>query len=82
MNYLMNTYLQFYMDNTYSLKSSIHPMPKDDNEAGEFQALLALSAGFAISFFISFGMAFLTTMFIFFLIKEREVSVFLLYLCV
>ncbi|XP_012941784.1 ATP-binding cassette sub-family A member 3 [Aplysia californica] len=74
-NYLMNTFLQYFLnDSSYSLQTEINPMPKDENDAAEFSLLLNLSAGFSVGFFISFGMAFLTTMFIFFLIKERQVG--------
>ncbi|RUS76071.1 hypothetical protein EGW08_016175 [Elysia chlorotica] len=73
-NYLMNTFLRATLNDTFSLQTILAPLPKDPKAAAERNALLALSAGFSIGFFISFGMAFLTTMFIFFLIKERQVG--------
>ncbi|GFO27722.1 ATP-binding cassette sub-family a member [Plakobranchus ocellatus] len=74
MNYLMNTFLQATLNDSFGLQSTLAPLPKDPKAAGERNALIALTAGFSIGFFISFGMAFLTTMFIFFLIKERQVG--------
>ncbi|GFS11780.1 ATP-binding cassette transporter sub-family A, partial [Elysia marginata] len=74
LNYLMNTFLQSTLNDSFSLQTILAPLPKDPKAAAERNALLAISAGFSIGFFISFGMAFLTTMFIFFLIKERQVG--------
>ncbi|XP_055881820.1 phospholipid-transporting ATPase ABCA3-like [Biomphalaria glabrata] len=75
MNYLLNSILQYYVNSSsYSFQSSINPLPKNEEDRAEFNLLLALGAGFSVGLFISFGMAFLTTMFIYFLIKERQVG--------
>ncbi|XP_059179614.1 phospholipid-transporting ATPase ABCA3-like [Physella acuta] len=73
-NFLMNTILQFFMNSSYSLQTSINPLPKDEEDKAKFDVTLALGAGFSVGLFIGFGMAFLTTMFIYFLIKERQVG--------
>ncbi|KAH9488682.1 ATP-binding cassette sub- A member 3 [Bulinus truncatus] len=74
LNYLLNTILQFYLNSSYSFQSSINPLPKNEEDRAEFNLVLSLGAGFSVGLFISFGMAFLTTMFIYFLIKERQVG--------
>lgn len=47
-------------------------MPKDDLAAAQDDMLTTLMLGFSIGFSMLFGMAFLTSSFSYFLIKERQ----------
>ena len=49
-----------------------HPMPKGELAAAQDSMLVALQLGFSIGFSMLFGMAFLTSSFCYFLIRERQ----------
>ncbi|GFO39489.1 ATP-binding cassette sub-family a member [Plakobranchus ocellatus] len=70
----MNTFFQSTLNASFSLQSTLAPLPKDPKDQGKSVAIASQAAGFTIGSFINFGMAFLTSMFIFFLIKERQVG--------
>ncbi|KAK3796087.1 hypothetical protein RRG08_044081 [Elysia crispata] len=74
MNYLMNTFLQATLNDSFSLQTILAPLPKDPKDAAQRNTLRILTATFSVSSFIAFGMAFLTSPFIYFLIKERQVG--------
>ncbi|KAK7485122.1 hypothetical protein BaRGS_00023662, partial [Batillaria attramentaria] len=69
--YLLNAMARQYADENFKIQTGINPFPKDEDADAEQSALLASSTGFSVGFCISIGMAFLTSLFIFFLIKER-----------
>ncbi|CAG5125756.1 unnamed protein product [Candidula unifasciata] len=73
-NYMMNTFLQSSLNDSYSLQSTVHPLPKDEKEAAKDNILSNQGLGFTIGLFITIGMSFLTTLFMYFLIKERQVG--------
>ena len=73
MNYLMNTFLQATLNDSFSLQTILAPLPKDPKDVAQRNTLRILTATFSVSSFIAFGMAFLTSPFIYFLIKERQV---------
>ncbi|XP_070191694.1 phospholipid-transporting ATPase ABCA3-like [Littorina saxatilis] len=58
----------------YSITTSMEPLPKDADGEAEDTSLTSSTQGFLVGFSISFGMAFLTSSFVFFLVKEREVG--------
>ncbi|KAL8611831.1 hypothetical protein ACOMHN_041293 [Nucella lapillus] len=58
----------------YSLTTSMEPLPKGEDAAAEDSSTASTTQGFFTGFCISFGMAFLTSSFVFFLVKEREVG--------
>lgn len=72
--YMLNGLVRHFVGQNYSLTSGVNPLPRDENSDADQTALLALSSGFSIGFCIAFGMAFMTTSFIHFLIKERAVG--------
>ncbi|XP_055882496.1 phospholipid-transporting ATPase ABCA3-like isoform X1 [Biomphalaria glabrata] len=73
-NYLMNSFLQFHTNSSFSFQSSIHPLPKDELTRAELDSLNARISSFTVGVVISFGMAFLTTLFVYFPIKERQIG--------
>ncbi|RUS86087.1 hypothetical protein EGW08_006180 [Elysia chlorotica] len=74
MNYMMNTFLQTTLNRSFSLHTTLSPLPKDLKKASEKNTVISHIAGHVVGLLISFGMTFLTTMFVFFPIKERQVG--------
>ncbi|XP_067683603.1 phospholipid-transporting ATPase ABCA3-like [Haliotis asinina] len=74
LSYMMNGILKSFTSSDYSITTNSYPLPKNVSDASEQTALLASSFGFTIAFNILFGMAFLTSSFVYFLIKERLVG--------
>ncbi|XP_071081907.1 phospholipid-transporting ATPase ABCA3-like [Haliotis cracherodii] len=72
--YMMNGMLKSFTSSDYSITTQSYPLPKNVSDASEQNALIASSFGFTIAFNILFGMAFLTSSFVYFLIKERQVG--------
>lgn len=71
--YLMNAFArQVTGDRSHTITTISHPMPKDNTAAAKDSALQALALGFSIGFSMLFGMAFLTSSFCYFLIRERQ----------
>lgn len=61
------------LGSAYSISTSMLPLPKDPVSEAKDQGAVNNLQGFLVGFCISFGMAFLTSSFVFFLVKEREV---------
>ncbi|XP_060066248.1 phospholipid-transporting ATPase ABCA3-like [Ylistrum balloti] len=69
--YTMNAVLQFFTDDQHSIKTSNSPFEETLEANSRAVAGSTLGTGFTVAFVILFGMAFLSTSFIIFLIKER-----------
>ncbi|XP_076468754.1 phospholipid-transporting ATPase ABCA3-like [Babylonia areolata] len=69
--YALNGLARHYVNSSVTIRSGVHPLPKDEDADAQANLFLALSTGFTVGFCISIGMAFLTTSFIFFIVKER-----------
>ncbi|GFS09294.1 ATP-binding cassette transporter sub-family A [Elysia marginata] len=73
-NYMMNALLQSTLNDTFSLQTILAPLPRETKDVGEDNAQSGLLSGFVIGFFMNVSMAFLTSTFIYFYIKERQVG--------
>ncbi|KAL8560975.1 hypothetical protein ACOMHN_061189 [Nucella lapillus] len=69
--YTLNALAKALVNSSVDMISGVHPLPKDEQADAEANEFLALATGFSVGFCISIGMAFLTTSFIFFIVKER-----------
>ncbi|OWF51665.1 ATP-binding cassette sub-family A member 3-like [Mizuhopecten yessoensis] len=69
--YTMNAILQFFTDSQHSITTHNSPFKETLEANSRSVAGATLGTGFTIAFTILFGMAFLSTSFIIFLIKER-----------
>ena len=72
--YTISALAAHYVNGSVSIRSGVDPFPKNEDADAEVNQLLALGTGFSVGFCISIGMAFLTTSFIYFLIKEKLVG--------
>ncbi|KAL5014325.1 hypothetical protein ScPMuIL_008595 [Solemya velum] len=70
----LNAVMKYFTDDQHSIHMTNFPLPRDTTEQAQTNMLMNLILGFNISFTILFGMAFLVTSFIIFLIKERNVG--------
>ncbi|GFS11827.1 ATP-binding cassette sub-family A member [Elysia marginata] len=73
-NYMMNALLRTLLNDTFSLQTTLAPLPKEVREHTELLVVTNQLAGFLIAFGINFCMAFLTSSFVYFFIKERQVG--------
>ncbi|XP_076469399.1 phospholipid-transporting ATPase ABCA3-like [Babylonia areolata] len=71
---MLNGLAKAYASSSHSLTTSMEPLPKGEDAAAEDSSTTSATQGFLTGFCISFGMAFLTSSFVFFLVKEREVG--------
>ncbi|XP_033746448.1 ATP-binding cassette sub-family A member 3-like [Pecten maximus] len=71
LNAMTNTMLQEFGTGHY-ITAINHPLPLTLAEKNESVVVTALATGFVVAFLVLFGMAFLSTSFILFLIKERS----------
>lgn len=69
--YTMNSFLQFFTDDQHSINTNNAPFEETLDANSRAVAGATLGTGFTVAFTILFGMAFLSTSFIIFLIKER-----------
>nr|CAH59462.2 ATP-binding cassette transporter sub-family A [Pecten maximus] len=69
--YTMNAILQFFTDGQHSITTNNAPFEETLDANSRAVAGATLGTGFTVAFTILFGMAFLSTSFIIFLIKER-----------
>lgn len=67
----MNALLKHYTDSTHSIKTTNFPFPRPLNESSRGIGYATRGTGFTIAFCMLFGLAFLSTSFIIFLIKEK-----------
>ena len=74
LHYLMNGILNYFTNSKYNIHTINHPFPKKlkDNQDAVFFA--TQGTGFIVAISILFGMAFMVTSFIIFLIKEKSVG--------
>ena len=72
--YTISALAAHYVNDSVSIRSGVEPFPKNEEAEAEVNLLVALRTGFIVGFCISIGMAFLTTSFIYFLIKEKLVG--------
>jgi ATP-binding cassette subfamily A (ABC1) protein 3 len=74
-NYIMNGLLKYITNNNdHNIEVVNHPLPKKLNDNSRTIFFSANGRGFVIAISILFGMAFMATSFIIFLIKERSVG--------
>ena len=71
LNQLMDGFRKKYVGTTKSISVANHPIPLSEADKSNKVQVTALALGFTVAFLTLFGMAFLTTSFILFLIKER-----------
>lgn len=69
---MTNTMLQEFAGTGHQITTINHPLPLTLAEKNESVVVTALATGFVLAFLVLFGMAFLSTSFILFLIKERS----------
>ena len=74
LHYMMNGILRYFTNDTYNVHTINHPFPKKlkDNRFAIFFATQSIA--FTVALSILFGMAFMVTSFIIFLIKEKSVG--------
>ena len=72
--YTLNALAKHYVNGSVGLRSGLEPFPVHGKANMEGDFFLIMTTGFLVGFTISFGMAFLTTSFIYFLIKEKLVG--------
>ena len=70
----MNSILQYENDDTYKIQVTNHPLPKKITDNLRRLFFSTNGTGFTIAIAILFGMAFMATSFIIFLIRERSVG--------
>ena len=66
-----NSLLKYYFNESYSITTINHPLPRDPSEQASDQLNRGVFTGFAVAFNMLFGMSFLASSFILFLVKER-----------
>jgi len=75
--------LHYFVNDSYSFSAANNPLPQTENAKSAIEAEKAMSSKFAdsytISFNLMFGLAFLSTSFVVFLVTERAQLVFLIY---
>eukprot|EP00057_Strongylocentrotus_purpuratus_P033371 XP_791165.4 PREDICTED: ATP-binding cassette sub-family A member 3 [Strongylocentrotus purpuratus] len=74
LNALDNALLRYYLNGSYQITTINHPLPRTIEEQASDQLNLGVQTGFAISFNMLFGMSFLASSFVVFLIKESTVK--------
>ena len=74
LHYLMNGMLRYFTNGSYNIHTINYPLPRKLKDNSDKLFNNAILPGFVISSSILFGMAFMVTSFIIFLIKERSVG--------
>ena len=74
LHYMMNGMLHYFMGSNYNIQTTNHPFPKRLNDNTRAVFFSTSGTGFTIAISVLFGMAFMSTSFIIFLIKERAVG--------
>ena len=72
----MNAILQYFTNGSYSMQSSIYPLPLEEEQAEQKARDKSEESGTHISTIVGNGMNILTAMFTYFYIKERQVMCF------
>ena len=73
-SFVLTGLAQYVYGTSYSISTSMEPLPKGADAEAEDSSTTNSTQGFLVGLCISFGMAFLTSSFVYFLVKEREVS--------
>ncbi|XP_046544461.1 phospholipid-transporting ATPase ABCA3-like [Haliotis rubra] len=74
LSFMMDAILKYFTSPDHSITTINNPLPLD-NKGTSKNTLSSVSAlGFSVAFCLIFGMAFLTSSFVYFLIKERQVG--------
>ncbi|KAK6177284.1 hypothetical protein SNE40_015412 [Patella caerulea] len=71
-SYMMNTFAKYFSGDDYEIETRNYPLPADAQESSNSTSLFSSIFGFLIAFCILFGMAFLSSSFVVFLIKEKQ----------
>lgn len=71
LNALDNALFRYYFNDSYSITTINHPLPRSPNEQASDQLNQGVFTGFAVAFNMLFGMSFLASSFVLFLVKER-----------
>lgn len=71
LNLVMNAILKYIAGEEYSIYAENHPLPRATDTAIQEELDSNITMGFIISWNVSFGMAFLISTFVVFIIKER-----------
>ncbi|XP_071081916.1 phospholipid-transporting ATPase ABCA3-like [Haliotis cracherodii] len=74
LSFMMNAILKHFTSQDHSITTINNPLPFDAKRSSDDIEGLATTLGFSIAFCLLFGMAFLTSSFVYFLIKERLVG--------
>ncbi|XP_067683949.1 phospholipid-transporting ATPase ABCA3-like [Haliotis asinina] len=74
LSFMMNAILQYFTSRDHSITTINNPLPLDNKETSKNTLSSVSALGFSVAFCIIFGMAFLTSSFVYFLIKERLVG--------
>ncbi|KAK3103434.1 hypothetical protein FSP39_019190 [Pinctada imbricata] len=72
LGYMMEAFLKYFTSAANSITTSNFPLPTPADESSKQKRVVTTIFGFVITFFILFGMTFLSTSFIIFIIKERS----------
>ena len=70
---IYNSLVKYYKNESYSIKTVNHPLPQTANDKMNNEMVM-IAFGFSISFNIMFGMSFLASSFVLFLIRERAIK--------
>ena len=74
LHYLMNGMLRYFTNDNYTIHTYNHPFPRKLKDNSDRIINTGMGIGFTIAVSVLFGMAFMVTSFIIFLIKERSVG--------
>ncbi|XP_050413869.2 phospholipid-transporting ATPase ABCA3 [Patella vulgata] len=70
--YMMNTFARYFSGDDYEIETRNYPLPADAEKSSNSTSLFSGIFGFVIAFCILFGMAFLSSSFVVFLVKEKQ----------
>ncbi|XP_046356672.2 phospholipid-transporting ATPase ABCA3-like [Haliotis rufescens] len=74
LSFMMNAILKHFTSQDHSITTINNPLPYQGKTSKGHSVFSILFLGFSVAFCLLFGMAFLTSSFVFFLIKERQVG--------
>ncbi|XP_071081915.1 phospholipid-transporting ATPase ABCA3-like [Haliotis cracherodii] len=71
---ILNGILRYFTSPGHSITTTNFPLPQNQSDSSRTTLVAGAGTGFGIAFCLMFGMAFLTSSFVHFLIKERQVG--------
>ncbi|XP_071081913.1 phospholipid-transporting ATPase ABCA3-like [Haliotis cracherodii] len=74
LSFMMNAILKYFTSQDHSITTINNPLPLDAQKTSRNTLSAVTGLGFSVAFCLIFGMAFLTSSFVHFLIKERLVG--------